>query len=140
MTLTLFFFLSAGIIFIFFTANILFSPEKNPFFHKLIEGENAMTPRGIEGAALALNILGSVGLFILVWASPTLRVFAVLGILAGVLSFFHRRRFARIEAALKEEPERSPIEKADQALADFDERHHEGDHVYPRGFHEGRGY
>ncbi|KKL24911.1 hypothetical protein LCGC14_2410630, partial [marine sediment metagenome] len=91
--MSLVFFLSIFALFLFFFANFILSPERNPRFIKLMEAEHAPSQEVVNVIVGFCNAVGIVLAAVLVLAVPFFRVLAAMAMVGWTIRFFHRRHF-----------------------------------------------
>ncbi len=91
--MSLVFFLFVTTLFLFFFANVILSPERNPRFVKLMEAEHAPSKEAVTVIVALCNGAGIGLAVVLVVAVPFLRVLAAMAMVGWTIRFFHRRHF-----------------------------------------------
>ena len=89
--MSLVFFLSIFALFLFFFANFILSPERNPRFIKLMEAEHAPSQEVVNVIVGFCNAVGIVLAAVLVLAVPFFRVLAAIVMAVMAVWFFYRR-------------------------------------------------
>lgn len=117
--MSIYFFLFILTCFLFFTANVVLSKERNPFYNQMLEKAGAPTQPRVEILAYALDALAVIVMLFLIGAVPFFRIVAALAMAYITMHFLYRLARPKTNGwgISEEEYATSPIGQVDAAAA-----------------------
>jgi hypothetical protein len=138
MTLTLCFFLFISVIFLFFGANVVLSPKRNPLYAKMVDPGKGVGKSTLESLSSIMNIIACLLTLILILSIPLFQVIGGATLVAGMLYWMGKHYGKTPEVpATEEERELSPFEKFDRDRA-LEDQPLDGERTLPGGFRGGK--